>query len=140
MNDRAWTIPESIEAECKKYFTPALIQTGLRFFKLSRVSISFKKGTPETYYIVSGIVRDDRTHETKIVYKKRLEDTPEGPLSSNCDCHHWKEHGHCGHVVALFQFQFWCKRSRVRNNSWWTSPTHWRSSGPNIFFIAISPS
>ena len=102
MNDRAWTIPESIEAECKKYFTPALIQTGLRFFKLSRVSISFKKGTPETYYIVSGIVRDDRTHETKIVYKKRLEDTPEGPLSSNCDCHHWKEHGHCGHVVALF--------------------------------------
>lgn len=102
MNDRAWTIPESINNECKKYFTPTLIQTGLRFFKFSRVSISFKKGTPETYYIVSGIVRDDRTHETKIVYKKRLEGTKEGPLSSNCDCHHWKEHGHCGHVVALF--------------------------------------
>lgn len=102
MNDRVWNIPESINEECKKFFTPALIQTGLRFFKLSRVSISFKKGTPETYYIVSGIVRDDRTHETKIVYKKRLEDTPEGPLSSNCDCHHWSEKGHCGHVVALF--------------------------------------
>jgi SNF2 family DNA or RNA helicase len=102
MSDRAWTIPESINIECKKYFTPALIQNGLRFFKLSRVSISFKKGTPETYYIVSGIVRDDRTHENKIVYKKRLEGTEEGPLSSNCDCHHWKEHGHCGHVVALF--------------------------------------
>ena len=102
MNDRAWTIPESINDECKKFFLPALIQTGLRFFKLSRVSISFKKGTPETYYIVSGIVRDDRSHETKIVYKKRLEGTPEGPLSSNCDCHHWKEHDHCGHVVALF--------------------------------------
>ena len=102
MSDRAWSIPDSINDECKKYFTPALIQTGLRFFKLSRVSISFKKGTPETYYIVSGIVRDDRTHETKIVYKKRLEGTDVGPLSSNCDCHHWKEHGHCGHVVALF--------------------------------------
>ncbi len=102
MSDRAWTIPESITEECKKYFSSALIQNGLRFFKLSRVSISFKKGSAETYYIVSGIVRDDRTHETKIVYKKRLEDTPEGPLSSNCDCHHWKEHGHCGHVVALF--------------------------------------
>jgi SNF2 family DNA or RNA helicase len=102
MSDRAWTIPESINEECKKFFTPALIQNGLRFFKLSRVSISFKKGTPETYYIVSGIVRDDRTHETKIVYKKRLEGTEEGPLSSNCDCHHWSEHGHCGHVVALF--------------------------------------
>ncbi|MFA6238898.1 MAG: DEAD/DEAH box helicase [Bacteriovorax sp.] len=102
MPDRSWTIPDSINDECKKYFTPALIQNGLRFFKLSRVSISFKKGSPETYYIVSGIVRDDRTHETKIVYKKRLEGTPEGPLSSNCDCHHWKEGTHCPHVVALF--------------------------------------
>jgi SNF2 family DNA or RNA helicase len=102
MNDRAWTIPEQINLECKKYFTPALIQNGLRFFKLSRVSISFKKGSPETYYIVSGIVRDDRTHETKIVYKKRLEGTPVGPLSSNCDCHHWREDTHCAHAVALF--------------------------------------
>lgn len=102
MNDRAWAVPESINEECKKFFTPALIQTGIRFVKLSRVSISFKKGSPETYYIVSGIVRDDRTHETKIVYKKRLEGTPEGPFSSNCDCHHWSEKSHCGHVVALF--------------------------------------
>jgi SNF2 family DNA or RNA helicase len=102
MNDRVWTIPESINEECKKFFTPALIQNGLRLFKLSRVSISFKKGSPETYYIVSGIVRDDRAHESKIVYKKRLEGTEEGPLSSNCDCHHWSEKGHCAHVVALF--------------------------------------
>jgi SNF2 family DNA or RNA helicase len=102
MNDRTWTIPDSINEDCKKFFTPALIQTGLRYFKLSRVSISFKKGSPETYYIVSGIVRDDRAHETKIVYKKRLEGTPEGALSSNCDCHHWNDKTHCGHVVALF--------------------------------------
>lgn len=103
MNEaRTWTIPEEISNECKRFFSPSLIQTGLRFFKLSRVSISFKKGSSETYYIVSGIVRDDRAHETKIVYKRRLEDTPEGPLSSNCDCHQWKDQGHCGHVVALF--------------------------------------
>lgn len=102
MNERVWNIPDSITDECKKYFSPALIQTGLRFFKLSRVSISFKKGSPETYYIVSGLVRDDRSHETKIVYKKRLEDSPEGPFSSNCDCHLWNDTNHCGHVVALF--------------------------------------
>jgi hypothetical protein len=102
MNDRTWNLPEKINLECKRFFTPALIQNGLRFFKLSRVSISFKKGSPETYYIVSGIVRDDRSHESKIVYKKRLEDTPEGPFSSNCDCHHWREKTHCPHVVALF--------------------------------------
>ena len=102
MNDRTWTIPDKINNECKRFFTPALIQNGLRLFKLSRVSISFKKGSPETYYIVSGIVRDDRAHETKIVYKKRLEGTQEGPFSSNCDCHHWKENTHCLHVVSLF--------------------------------------
>lgn len=103
MNEiRTWTIPEKINTECKRFFNPALIQNGLRFFKLSRVSISFKKGSAETYYIVSGIVRDDRAHETKIVYKKRLEDTEEGPFSSNCDCHLWREKSHCPHVVALF--------------------------------------
>lgn len=102
MNERTWNIPDQINDECKRFFSPALIQSGLRFFKLSRVSISFKKGSPETYYIVSGIVRDDRAHETKIVYKKRLEGTPEGPFSSNCDCHHWKESSHCQHAVALF--------------------------------------
>jgi SNF2 family DNA or RNA helicase len=102
MNERVWTIPENITEECKKFFTPALIQNGLRLFKLSRVSISFKKGSTETYYIVSGLVRDDRAHETKIVYKKRLEGTTEGPFSSNCDCHHWNEKNHCAHVVALF--------------------------------------
>ena len=102
MNDRAWAIPEHINEECKKYFSAALTQNGLRFFKLSRVSISFKKGTPDTYYIVSGIVRDDRPHEAKIVYKKRLEGTPEGPFTSNCDCHQWRSNTHCSHVVALF--------------------------------------
>ncbi len=99
---RTWNIPETINEECKRFFTPVLFQNGLRLFKLSKVSISFKKGSSETYYIVSGIVRDDRAHETKIVYKKRLEGTEEGPFSSNCDCHHWKEGTHCQHVVALF--------------------------------------
>ena len=102
MNDSNWNIPEKIHTECKRFFNPLFIQNGLKFVKLSKVSISFKKGSPETYYIVSGLVRDDRAHETKIVYKKRLEDTPEGPFSSNCDCHQWTEQKHCPHVVALF--------------------------------------
>jgi SNF2 family DNA or RNA helicase len=118
MNERTWNLPENINEECKRFFTPALIQNGLRFFKLSRVSISFKKGSPETYYIVSGIVRDDRSHEAKIVYKKRLEGTPEGPFSSNCDCHHWREKTHCPHVVALFmtyQVQQYLEESRLKD-------------------------
>lgn len=101
-DQRSWNISEKINDDCKRFFTPALVQNGLRLFKLSRVSISFKKGSSETYYIISGIVRDDRPHEVKIVYKKRLEGSPEGPFSSNCDCYHWKQNLHCQHVVALF--------------------------------------
>lgn len=108
MNERNWTIPESIIDEAKRFFTPALIQNGLRFLKLSRVSISFKKGSSETYYIVSGIIRDDRAHESKITYKRRLEGSPEGPMGSNCDCYNWSDKNHCAHAVALYltyQFQ-----------------------------------
>ena len=97
-----YQLPESIQKEAQKYFGPSLVHQCLKFIRLSKVSISFKKGTPETYYIVSGIIQDDRTHESKIVYKKRLEEEPGGPLSSNCDCHHWSEKTHCVHTAALF--------------------------------------
>ncbi len=98
----SWKIPDSVSEEAHKYFSPRLFGDAQRLLQLSRVSISFSKGSPETYFIVSGIVREDRSHETKVVYKKRLEGTPEGPVSSNCDCHKWTEEGHCPHVVALF--------------------------------------
>jgi SNF2 family DNA or RNA helicase len=102
MSENNWSIPENIISECQRFFGPVLLQQGQKFFKLSRVSISFKKGDPSTYYIVSGIIRDDRSHEAKIVYKKRLEDTEEGPLSCQCDCQVWKDKGKCAHTAALF--------------------------------------
>jgi len=98
----SWKIPESVDLEAKKYFDPALLAKAKQLLQLSRVSISFSKGGPDTYFIVSGIVKGDRSHETKVVYKKRLEGTPEGPVSSNCDCHKWQEDGICSHSVALF--------------------------------------
>jgi len=97
-----WQVPENIQAVAENYFKQPVIAEAKRLLQLSRVSVSFSKGTPETYFIVSGIVREDRTHETKIVYKKRLEDTPEGPVSSNCDCHKWTDTGHCPHSAAIF--------------------------------------
>lgn len=95
-------IPDPIIEETKKHFSPLVVQEAVRFLQMSRVSISFSKGSPETFFIVSGIVKDDRSHETKVVYKKRLEGTEEGPLSSNCDCHKWNEKEHCPHAVAVF--------------------------------------
>ena len=97
-----WQVPENIQLLAENYFKRPVIDDAKRLLQLSRVSVSFSKGTPETYFIVSGIVREDRTHETKVVYKKRLEGTPEGPVSSNCDCHRWTSEGHCPHSAAVF--------------------------------------
>lgn len=97
-----WKIPTEISEIASSYFDPKVINEAQRLLQLSKVSISFSKGTPETYFIVSGIVREDKGHETKVVYKKRLEETEEGPISTNCDCHKWSAKGHCPHSASLF--------------------------------------
>ena len=51
----AWKIPESVGTEAKKYFDPILLTEAQKLLQLSRVSVSFSKGSPETYFIVSGI-------------------------------------------------------------------------------------
>lgn len=98
----SYKLPDSIRLDGERFFGSSLLQTAIRYLQESKVSISFKKGGPLSYFIVSGIIRDNRTHESKVVYKKRLEGTNEGPLSSNCDCHHWNDQKHCAHVAALF--------------------------------------
>jgi SNF2 family DNA or RNA helicase len=95
-------IPSSVVSLSEKYFDKNILLTGLRFLRSSKTTLSFIKGTPETYYIVSGIIKDDRTYEAKLVFKKRLEDTGEMPLTSNCDCSQWRQSGHCPHVASLF--------------------------------------
>lgn len=95
-------IPEHIIEDTHKFFSKFVLQDAVKFLRYSRVSISFSKGSPETFFICSGIIKDDRSHEAKVVYKKRLEGTEEGPLSSNCDCHKWTQDGHCAHTAALY--------------------------------------
>lgn len=94
--------PKQILSAAQKHFSSTQIEKGLMFLKRSQVSVSFNKGTPETYFIVSGIIKEDRSHEAKIVYKKRLEDAGEQALSSNCDCHDWTQESHCRHSAALY--------------------------------------
>jgi SNF2 family DNA or RNA helicase len=102
MRNNEWEIPKSVKDEGEKYFSKPNLESAYKLLKLSRVSISFTKGSPETYFIVSGIIRDDRAHESKVVFKKRLVGTEEGPVSSNCDCHKWTKEDHCVHTTALF--------------------------------------
>jgi superfamily II DNA or RNA helicase len=94
-------IPGEILAQAEKLIPMQAITQATRLVRQGHVSLSFTKGDPDTYFIVSGIIRDDRKHEAKVVYKKRLEGTPEGPLSSNCDCIHWTREKHCSHTASL---------------------------------------
>lgn len=101
-DDRIFTLPDEVVEESKKYFSALVLQNAMKFIRQSRVSISFKKGTLDTYYIASGIVKDDRTHECKISFKSRLVGTDENPLATNCDCNLWSADKHCPHSAALF--------------------------------------
>ena len=95
-------LPNNITSEAENYFKKNLVNDGMRLLKLSKVSLSFTKGTTETYFICSGLVREDRNHECKVVFKSRFVGTDTPPVTTNCDCHQWSEEGHCRHTAALF--------------------------------------
>lgn len=102
MLETSLTLPEDLKNLAEKFFKVTTLGDAAKLLRLNRAVISFKKGDMDGFLIYSGIVRDSKSHECKMVYKKRLEDAPEGPLSSNCDCHLWTDKFHCPHVACLF--------------------------------------
>ena len=88
--------------EGNKFFTPSDLVKAQKLIRLSRVSISFSKKSDKQYFIVSGLIRDSKNHEAKIVYKKRLVGTREGPMSTTCDCLEWTNKYHCPHTASLY--------------------------------------
>ncbi len=60
-----------------------------------RVSLSFMKGSFETYFIVSGIIAENNTnYESKISYKQ-------GNLTTQCTCKLWSAENPCHHAASL---------------------------------------
>lgn len=96
-------INDKILQKAYSYFSVKYIQHGLSLLNLGSVSVSFKKGTVDRYLIITGLCHDKGSQESKVVYKKRLEEVEgEKPLTSNCTCDEWTEEGHCSHSAALF--------------------------------------
>ncbi len=95
-------IPFEIIHGAQVFFSNAFIQAAEKLIVQSRVIISFKKGDFDHYCVVSGLIKSERSHEAKFAYKKRFENTEEGPLFSNCDCNLWAKEHHCPHTCALF--------------------------------------
>ena len=94
-----WNIPPVILKQVKKLFSFGTVNDAKRLFRTSKISLSFVKEVPNNYYIISGIIKDLRFYESKLVFKRSGRD---GHLSSNCDCHGWSSKNHCPHIVCLF--------------------------------------
>jgi|GEM_PF-531053 len=104
-NDKA---KEIHSGESLKFFPENSIRQARKLIMLSRLSISYIKET-EKYLIVSGIIKDNRPHEAKIVFRPEAT-TPLERLSTKCDCEIWTVESHCPHTAALF-IQFFINKS-----------------------------
>jgi len=98
-----------------KYFDKKRIIDGAQILSKQGVSVSFSKGTPKTYFIISGIISDIDKYETKVKYKASSED--QGTVTSNCTCQNWNTEDHCSHSVALFLYFHY----QFEQNEQWSS-------------------
>lgn len=106
MEQSNFEIPSEIILEAKKYFSPVYLEQARKLLLFSKVNLSFTKGSPESYFIVTGLVADTKKHEAKVVYKRRLVNEPSGPITSFCDCLDYTPEKHCSHVAALYLLFF----------------------------------
>lgn len=78
-----------------KSFDPAMLFQARKMVEQGRVSLSFVKGSLETYFIVSGIISENNTgYEAKASYKQ-------GALSTQCTCNLWSPERSCHHAASL---------------------------------------
>src|SRR5690606_6965577 len=74
----------SIQDLLQKFYDPSVVFLGQKMVEQGRVSLSFMKGSFETYFIVSGIVAENNTNYEAKVSFKRIEE--EEKLSTQCSC------------------------------------------------------
>ena len=90
-----------IQALMESTFDSPMIFQARKMVEQGRVSLSFMKGTYETYFIVSGITAENNTnYESKISFK-RNEEAPDGRLVTTCTCKLWNTEKSCHHAAAL---------------------------------------
>jgi SNF2 family DNA or RNA helicase len=89
-----------IDQILNSYVESNLIFPANRLNELGKISLSFMKGSPETYFIVSGITSENNTsYESKVNFKK-ISDTEER-FTSQCTCNLWTQDKPCHHIAGL---------------------------------------
>jgi superfamily II DNA or RNA helicase len=92
--------PTSMQDLITRSFDSSTIFLGQKMVEQGRVSLSFLKGTFETYLIVSGIIAENNTnYESKVSFKRT--ENPDGKLVTQCTCKLWSEEKACHHTASL---------------------------------------
>ncbi len=86
----------SISQLLENQFQPAVVFQGRKMVDQGRVSLSFTKGSFETYFIVSGIVAENNTNYEAKVSFKRVDEAEK--LTTQCSCVHPQP---CHHAASL---------------------------------------
>lgn len=97
--DYSTIIPQEVSTEAAKFFGPNMVAKAQTLLNKAQLSISFQKGSPERFFIISGIVNDGNTSKSKVTYRNNEDGKS---VTSNCDCNHWDPNHHCEHSCALF--------------------------------------
>jgi superfamily II DNA or RNA helicase len=94
-----YTNNSPIQELLQKSFESSVVFLAQKMVEQGRVSLSFMKGTFETYFIVSGIIAENNTnYESKISFK-RLEGIEK--LTTQCTCKLWNAERPCHHTASL---------------------------------------
>ncbi len=80
-------------------FEASTVFLAQKMVEQGRVSLSFMKGSFETYFIVSGIVAENNTNYESKVSFKRVEG--EEKLTTQCTCKLWNPEKSCHHSASL---------------------------------------
>jgi len=95
-----YTNNNSVQNLLDKYFDPSVVFQGRKMVDQGRVSLSFMKGSLQTYLIVSGIVAENNTNYESKVSLKHVDGTEK--FTTNCSCILPQPCHHAGSLLLKF--------------------------------------
>lgn len=122
-------VPSEVSSEALKFFVPMIFSKAQSLLSKAQISISFQKGTPERFFIISGIISDGNTYTSKVTFRKADDEGPQ--VMTTCDCPVHTDENHCEHSCALFT-KFLINYSSQKNDKYPTEATPISAYGEGV--------
>lgn len=88
---------QDLNQKAQNFFDSLTLIKAKDLLDSSQINVSFQKGNPSSYFIISALINDGEKNQSKISFKEAT-----GKVSSNCSCTTWNDESHCPHTAALF--------------------------------------